>query len=88
MGVSPVHQLNPDNGLANSRFHTLLFGINRSSSDGMPYFGANDPCSAAFVQLLCNRYFALNIHKMITVTKAFRPACSMLLLRKARFSAE
>jgi len=57
VGVSPVHQLNPDNGLANSRFHTLLFGINRSRSDGIPYFGANDPCSAAFVQLLCNRYF-------------------------------
>jgi len=25
------------------------------SSHGMPYFGANDPCSAAFVQLLCNQ---------------------------------
>jgi len=33
------------NGLANSRFHTLLFGINRLRSDGMPYFGANDSCS-------------------------------------------
>jgi hypothetical protein len=40
------------------------------------------------VQLLCNRYFALNTKKMITITKAFRPACSMLLLRKARFSAK
>jgi hypothetical protein len=36
------------------------------------------------VQLLCNRYFAFNAHKMITITKAFRPACSTAL-REARF---
>ena len=55
MGVSPVHQLNPYNGLANSRFHTLLFGTNRLRSDGLPYFGAKQSCSAVIVQLLCNQ---------------------------------
>src|SRR5438445_3334487 len=37
VGVPPVHQLNPYNGLANSRFDTLLFGINRLRSDGNAY---------------------------------------------------
>jgi hypothetical protein len=31
------------------------------------------------VQLLCNRYFALNTKKLITIAKAFRPACSTAL---------
>jgi len=44
-----------NNGLANSRFHTLLFGINNLCSGEMPYFGATDPWSTGFVQLLCNR---------------------------------
>jgi hypothetical protein len=34
-----------------------LFGINRLRSDGMPYFGANDPCSAAIVQSKMRRFF-------------------------------
>src|ERR1700731_4533300 len=55
IGLSHMIRTCPYNGLANSRFHTLLFGINRLRSDGMPYFGAHDPCSGAFVQLLCNQ---------------------------------
>src|SRR5215469_17897660 len=43
------------NGLANSRFHTLLFGINRLRSDELPHCGAKSPCSRAIVQLMCNR---------------------------------
>jgi hypothetical protein len=38
------------NGLANSRFHTLLFGINKLRSDGLPHCWAKDRCSGAFVQ--------------------------------------
>jgi hypothetical protein len=45
------------NGLANSRFHTLLFGINRLRSDELPHCWAKSPCSGAFVQLLCNQNF-------------------------------
>jgi hypothetical protein len=45
----------PHNGLANSRFHTLLFGINRLRSDELPHCWANSHCSEAFVQLLCNQ---------------------------------
>jgi hypothetical protein len=44
-------------GLANSRFHTLLFGINRLRSDELPHCWAKSPCSGAFVQLLCNQHF-------------------------------
>ena len=55
--TNPGNVLTLRNGLANSRFHTLLFGINRLHSDGMPCFGANDPRSAAIVQLLCNQNF-------------------------------
>src|SRR5208283_677334 len=40
-----------------SRFHSLVFGINKLRSDDMPNYGAKDPCSAAFVQLLCNPEF-------------------------------
>jgi hypothetical protein len=58
------------NGLANSRFHTLLFGINRLRSDGMPYFGANDPCSGAFVQLMCNQNFNLLSCRSAPITSA------------------
>src|SRR5258708_31312713 len=57
VGVSPVHQLNPYNGLANSRFHTLLFGINRLRSDELPHCWAKSHCSGAIVQLLCNQNF-------------------------------
>src|SRR5882724_3028257 len=43
------------NGLANSRFHTLLFGINRLRSGELPHCWAKSHCSGAFVQLLCNQ---------------------------------
>ena len=72
-------------GFPNSRFHTLLFGINKLCSDEMPHFSAKGPSLGAFVQLLCNRYFALNTQKMITITKALRPACSTLLHEKCVF---
>jgi hypothetical protein len=42
------------NGLANSRFHTLLFGINRLRSAELPHW-AKDRCSGALVQLLRNQ---------------------------------
>src|SRR6266478_5902157 len=38
-------------GLANSRFHTLLFGINRLCSDALPHFWTNSHCSEAVVKL-------------------------------------
>jgi hypothetical protein len=43
------------NGLANSPFHSLVFGINNLRSGELSYFGAKCPRSAAVVQLLCNR---------------------------------
>jgi len=46
-------------GLANSRFHTLLFGINRLRSDALPHFWTNSHCSEAFVQLLCNQNWSV-----------------------------
>ena len=48
------------NGLANSRFHTLLFGINNLCSGEMPYIGTKQRCLGLSVQRLCNRSFALN----------------------------
>ena len=74
------------NGLANSRFHTLLFGINNLCSGEMSYICAKPRCLGLSVQLLCNRYLTLNIQKMITITKTFRTAYSTLLPRKARIS--
>jgi hypothetical protein len=47
----------PYNGLANSRFHTLLFGINTLHSDTMPPLCAKSHCLGAFVQPLCNQNF-------------------------------
>jgi len=47
----PLHS-----GLANSRFHGLVFGINSLRSDEMPYFGASHGCLGTFVQLLCNQF--------------------------------
>src|SRR5260370_38902486 len=44
----------PYNGLANSRFHTLLFGINRLRSDELLHCWAKSHRLGAFVQLLCN----------------------------------
>src|SRR6266850_5705368 len=43
------------NGLANSRFHTLLFGINSLRSDELPHCRAKNHCSGAFVQLCATR---------------------------------
>src|SRR5215472_12717374 len=43
------------NGLANSSFHSLVFGINSLCSGELPYFGAKSPCLGPIVQLLCNR---------------------------------
>jgi hypothetical protein len=57
VGVSPVHHLNSHNGLANSRFHTLLFAINSLRSDELPQCWAKSPCLGAFVQLLYNQNF-------------------------------
>jgi hypothetical protein len=42
-------------GFPNSRFHALLFGINRLRSDELLHFWAKSHCSGAIVQLLCNR---------------------------------
>jgi hypothetical protein len=42
----------PYNGLANSRFHTLVFGINRLRSDELPHCWVKSRGSRAFVQLL------------------------------------
>ena len=67
VGVPPVHQLNPCNGLANSRFHTLLLGISGLRSDEVPYFGAKHPCSAVIVQLLCNQKSTQNTTVYATV---------------------
>ena len=55
MGVSPVRQLNPYNGLANPRFHTLLFGINGLRSAELPHGWANHS-SRASVRPLYNRF--------------------------------
>src|ERR1700745_188893 len=54
---TPGRSFGPYNGLANSRFHTLLFGINSLRSDELPHCWAKSPCSGAFVQLLCNQNF-------------------------------
>src|SRR6266705_23856 len=53
VGASETQDLG--GGLANSRFHTLLFGINELGSGARPSFGGNTPRSAAIVQLLCNQ---------------------------------
>src|ERR1700758_2260931 len=36
-------EFSTENGLANSRFHTLLFGINRLRSDELLHFGQRAP---------------------------------------------
>jgi hypothetical protein len=64
---SPVSFSN--NGLANSRFHTRLFGINNLYSGEMPYVCAKPPCLGPPVQPLRNRDFALKTQKIITMTK-------------------
>jgi hypothetical protein len=54
---TPGRSFGPYNGLANSRFYTLLFGINRLRSYELPDLGAQQAYSAAIVQLLCNQNF-------------------------------
>jgi hypothetical protein len=49
--------LGPYNGLASSRFHTLLIGINRLRSDELLHCWTKSHCSGAFVQLLCSQNF-------------------------------
>jgi len=44
----------PGDGFPNSRFHTLLFGINNLCSGEMPYICARPRCLGPSVQLLCN----------------------------------
>jgi hypothetical protein len=53
---TPGRSFGPYNGLANSRFHTLLFGINRLRSEELPYCWAKSHCSAAIVQLESQRF--------------------------------
>jgi hypothetical protein len=48
----PGRSFGPYNGLANSRFHTLLFGIKRLRSDELAHCRAKSRCSGAIVQLL------------------------------------
>ena len=40
--------------LANSPFHSMLFGTKDLCSGELPYLGATHPCLAPLVQLLCN----------------------------------
>src|SRR6202790_3179500 len=56
---TPGRSFGPYNGLANSRFHTLLFGINRLRSDELLHCWAKSRCSGAFVQLLCNQNWSV-----------------------------
>jgi hypothetical protein len=72
------------NGLANSRFHTLLFGINRLRSDELPHCWAKSPCSGAFVQLFVQPEFqrftlpidALHHRQLWRVLRIWRPKAS------------
>ena len=52
---TPGTSVSSYNGLANSPFHSLVFGMNKLRSDEMPYFGTEDPCLEASVQPLCNQ---------------------------------
>jgi len=62
---TPVRMFIPQNGLANSRFHTLLFGINRLRSYTMPHFCAR----AAVREHSCN-YCATNFRRNYRVFSA------------------
>src|SRR6266446_6085129 len=61
------------NGLANSRFHTLLFGINMLRSDKLPHCRAKRRCLGAIVQLLCNQNFNGLSCRCSEITSAGRP---------------
>jgi hypothetical protein len=51
---TPGRGFGPYNGLANSPFHSLVFGTKDLCSGELPYFGAKHPCLEPVVQLLCN----------------------------------
>jgi hypothetical protein len=72
---TPGRSFGPYNGLANSRFHTLLFGINRLRSEELPYCWAKSHCSAAIVQLLCNQNFNGLSDRRTSMTSARNGAC-------------
>src|SRR6266436_4874008 len=72
--VSPLG----DNGLANSRFYTLLFGINRLRSDELPLVGQ----TAAVRKQLCN-YCATRISAVYRFD--VRPSRAQTMKRLADF---
>src|SRR5258708_4511039 len=66
------------NGLANSRFHTLLFGINRLRWDKLPHCWETSHCSGAFVQPEFQRFIHVDVRpsRMLTMERLvdFRPS--------------
>ena len=81
---TPGRSFGPYNGLANSRFHTLLFGINRLRSDELPHCRAKSHCSGAFVQLLCNQNFNGLSCRCTLITSANDGAsCGFTIFRSA-----
>jgi len=56
------------NGLANSTFHSLLFGINNLRSDEMPYFGAKTP---VFGSICATKYSATSAARLALANSAF-----------------
>jgi hypothetical protein len=56
-GAHPAWGFGRYSGLTNSRFRTLLFGINRLRSEELPNCWVKSHCSGAIVQLLCNQNF-------------------------------
>ncbi len=77
---TPGRGFSPYNGLANSRFHRLMFGINSLRSDEMPYFGAIHSCLGAFVQPLCNDFRSKTATVLPTVKTAISPTLEERLL--------
>ena len=67
---TPGRSFGPYNGIANSRFHTLLFGVNRLRSAELPHCWAHSHCSEAFVQLLCNQNFSRLSCRCTPITSA------------------
>src|SRR5258708_6121497 len=76
---TPVRVFSP-----NSRFHTLLFGINRLRSDELLHCWAKSHCSGAFVQLLCNQNFNGLSCRCTPITSANDGAsCGFAIFRSA-----
>src|ERR1700676_174085 len=80
---TPGRSFGPYNGLANSRFHTLLFGINRLRSDALLHCWAKSPCSGAFVQLLCNQNFNGYIRRTPIMSADDGASCGFAIFRSA-----